>query len=152
MKEIPISKIYEALSAVADERIEEKDQNTFLVTSSDHTKKYTVILNGKSASSNDNATYWQHYAGYPIIAVFLYRKEIPFDNTLLRYFRNIPWKKLNTENKNDYDKSIEQAFHGLEEKTRKEIQEETTRIRLDFLALGIMVKGNRKSLVPASLH
>ena len=43
MKEIPISKIYEALSAIADKRVKKIDENQYLVISSDKSKAYTVI-------------------------------------------------------------------------------------------------------------
>ena len=79
MKEIPISKIYEALSAIADKRVKKIDENQYLVISSDKSKAYTVILDGKIASSNDNATYWQHYAGYPILACYLYEGKLDDD-------------------------------------------------------------------------
>lgn len=42
-KIIPISKACEALSALADKRIEKISDSRFLVTSSDFSKKYTVI-------------------------------------------------------------------------------------------------------------
>lgn len=66
MKRTKEAKIYEALSAIIDKRVVEIDKNTYHVLSSDHSKYYTVINEGDLYTSNDNATYWQHYAGYPI--------------------------------------------------------------------------------------
>ena len=45
------------------------------VVSSDGTKKYRVEISadGREISSNDNASYWQGYLGYPAIAVLMAR-------------------------------------------------------------------------------
>lgn len=66
----PISKVYEALSAVADGRVSLEETEAY-VTSSDYSKIYTVRFDETTYSSNDRATSWQHYAGYPIIAVLI---------------------------------------------------------------------------------
>ncbi len=151
MKEIPISKIYEALSAIADKRVKKIDENQYLVISSDKSKAYTVILDGKIASSNDNATYWQHYAGYPILACYLYEGKLDYDKKLLSYFENISWKKLNVENKNNYDKSIEQAFKTVDKETMKRIEMETNHILKTFMTYDLTIKGNRKKQINNSL-
>ena len=65
-KNPPLSKIYEALSAVADQRIDIQADRAY-VLSSDHAKRYTVKFLENGYSSNDNATLWQHYPGYPIL-------------------------------------------------------------------------------------
>jgi hypothetical protein len=100
-----------------------------------------------SYSSNDNATVWQHYAGYPIIAVLFYEKRIPFDPSLLGYFKAIPWKVLNTKYKNNYDLSIQEAFQSLDEPTRQALQTETERLKKAVEDLPLTIKGNRKPLV-----
>jgi|LAHS01.1.fsa_nt_gb hypothetical protein len=150
MKEIPISKVDEALSALADSRISQVDESTWKVVSSDHSKAYTVIQEQDTYSSNDNATVWQHYAGYPIIAVLFYEKRIPFDPSLLGYFKAIPWKVLNTKYKNNYDLSIQEAFQSLDEPTRQAIQAETERLKKAVESLPLTIKGNRKPLVALS--
>ena len=66
----PIEKIYEAYSAIADNRIA-LHENYAAVLSSDKSKEYTVGWNGNVYTSDDNATYWQGYAGYPVIAVLM---------------------------------------------------------------------------------
>lgn len=150
MKEIPISKIYEALSAIADKRVRKIDETHYHVTSSDKAKTYTVVLEGKTASSNDNATYWQHYAGYPIIACYLYEGKLAYDKKVLPHLANIPWKKLNTENKNHYDKSIQQAFKTLDEETAEEIRKEAEEIQNAFMTFDLTIKGNRIKLIENS--
>jgi hypothetical protein len=146
-KIIPISKACEALSALADKRIEKISDSRFLVTSSDFFKKYTVIKEKDSFSSNDNATFWQHYAGYPIIAVLLLEKELTFDDKWLPYFKGINWKKLNTDHHNKYDESIAEAFKNLNENDRNSLLKECQKILDDLQALNLNIKGNRQKLI-----
>ena len=78
----PIAKVYEAWSAVADGRVKlHPDERRATVTSSNGEKEYTVSWDedGAAYSSNDNATYWQGYAGYPVIAVLMEQGALPLD-------------------------------------------------------------------------
>ena len=56
-KPTPIAKVYEALSAVADQRVTfpTEEPGEALVVSSDHSKQYTVRFGDGFYSSNDNA-------------------------------------------------------------------------------------------------
>jgi len=76
----PIEKNYEVYSAVADGRIV-FDVESAKVCSSDYSKEYLVEWKDGVYSSNDNASYWQGYPGYPIIVMQLMLK-------LLRCMRN----------------------------------------------------------------
>ena len=80
----PIAKVYEALSAVADGRVKLTGETTAEVLSSERDKTYTVKWSGgeRSITSNDNATRWQGYIGYPIIAVLLETGRIPYDRAM----------------------------------------------------------------------
>src|SRR5271156_4892647 len=75
----PPIKVYEALGAIGDGRIRALDSgaapNGWEVVSSDGTKTYRVDISadGREISSNDNASYWQGYLGYPAIAVLMAR-------------------------------------------------------------------------------
>ncbi|WEV42530.1 hypothetical protein OZX57_03645 [Bifidobacterium sp. ESL0682] len=151
-KPTPIAKIYEALSAVADGRVELRgSESKAIVTSSARTKRYTVMISGGLYTSNDNATYWQHYAGYPIIAVLIKqgRISLPLDSQLLlEHFRNVNWKQLNTDNKNHYDKAVSQFLsstgHAAEiEKLVRNVYEQAN-------SLPFAVKGNRKPIIKMS--
>ena len=142
-----ISKVYEAYTALADNRIEKIDDSLYLVTSSDNTKKYTIKRGENLFSSNDNATLWQHYAGYPILAVRRYENRIPYSKDILPLRKNICWKKENTKFKNDYDKAIEAVLsdHTLEDKERiKKAVEETVK---GIETKEYVVKGNRAKLI-----
>ena len=77
----PIEKIHEAYSAIVDGRVNLQD-GIAKVLSSDRKKEYTVTWEENVYSSNDNATYWQGYAGYPIIAVLLLTGKLPFNQVV----------------------------------------------------------------------
>lgn len=111
-KTTPREKIHEALSAVADERVIMSD-NSAEVYSSDKNKKYVVDWNDNTYSSNDNATFWQGYAGYPIIAILIIQGKIKYDDNINKYFKNINWKQLNKQYKNDYSKAVEYIYEEL---------------------------------------
>lgn len=146
-KGIPVSKVLEAFTAVVDKRVMKVDDHTFFVTSSDNSKQYTVKVDGNSYSSNDNATYWQHYAGYPIIAVLIFTGKIPLEYTDLRVFSGIPWKKLNTDNRNKYDLSIKSAFANLDSSKVAEIIASAQRTIKDLENIGLNIKGNREKII-----
>jgi hypothetical protein len=100
----PIEKIYEAYSAVADDRV-----NMFssyaTVSSSDRKKEYSVEWEADVYSSDDNASYWQGYMGYPVIAVLMLQGRVDYDKDVPAYFKGLNWKELNAEYKNQYDKA-----------------------------------------------
>ena len=98
----PIEKAYEAYSAIADGRVEMHDGYA-LVASSDGVKTYEVAWEGDVYSSNDNATYWQGYAGYPVLAVLILQGRLPKPtNACLADLAGIPWNALNAAHKRDY--------------------------------------------------
>ncbi len=113
MKKLPpIEKIYEAYSAIADGRVS-MHEHFAEVTSSDRTKDYIVTFSNNTYSSNDNGSYWQSYAGYPIIAVLMLQGKLPYDPQTASLFRNINWKKLNTQYKNRYADAVKEIFRDL---------------------------------------
>lgn len=115
MKMPPKSKIYEAFSVLADARIDIKE-HTAKVKSSNNKKEYTIQWNDKEISSDDNATFWQKYPGYPIIAVWLKTELISYDNRIINYFKGIKWNELNKKNKRDYNESVNEVLNALVEK------------------------------------
>jgi len=108
----PLEKIYEAFSAIADGRVKIADGRA-AVTSSDNKKEYTVGWNENVCSSNDNASYWQGYMGYPLIAVLMIQGRLKYDETVTGCFKGINWKKLNADNRNDYAKAAGVVFKTL---------------------------------------
>ena len=97
----PIEKILEAYTAIADGHVKlENDQA--LVTSSNETKTYTVTFHDNTYTSNDNASYWQGYLGYPGIVVLMLQGKLPYDKELAQQFAGVDWNKINQEYKRNY--------------------------------------------------
>lgn len=104
----PIEKIYEAYSAIADSRVSFLESGSAaVVASSDGEKEYTVTWKDGVYTSNDNATYWQGYPGYPVIAVLLLQGKLTLDREIAGLFAGINWAELNKENKRDYAKAVD---------------------------------------------
>ena len=82
----PLAKVYEALGAIGDGRVRIEDTHHASVTSSDGAKVYTVetSADGTEISSNDNASFWQGYLGYPAIAMLIVRGLIDADQNAIR--------------------------------------------------------------------
>ena len=126
MKKLPpLAKIYEAWSAVADGRVASEDFDAptgrAKVASSDGTKRYTVSWSADGAgaaaySSNDNATYWQGYAGYPLIAVLMEQGKLTLERNVAEQFKRVNWTDLNKRCKRDYERAVEAviAERGLD--------------------------------------
>lgn len=105
----PIEKVYEALSAVADGRVTLRpDERQATVASSNGAKTYTVAWSedGSTYSSNDNATYWQGYAGYPVIAVLMEQGRLPLDRAVADGFAHVNWTELNERCRRDYARAV----------------------------------------------
>lgn len=98
-KDPPALKIFEALGALADGRVREDGPHAATVTSSDGAKRYTVAWDPatRTIASNDNASFWQGYPGYPALAFLMLRGELPFDRELAARLAGIEWKKLNAK-------------------------------------------------------
>lgn len=109
-KKPPLIKVYEAFGAIADGRIKLHDDDNASVASSDGSKEYqvTVARRGREVSSNDNASYWQGYLGYPAIAVLIARGIIPIPREAMIPLGGIEWNVLNRQFKN-YLKTIAEA-------------------------------------------
>lgn len=134
MKMPPKAKIYEAFSAIADKRITISN-NEATIKSSDFKKTYQIKWQNNKISSTDNATFWQGYPGYPIIAVWLTLKIIDYDKTIINYFKNINWHELNNKYKKDYNKAVEEVLANIDKKAEiiKEVDNIYAQIsRLNF--------------------
>ena len=104
----PPIKVYEAMGAIGDGRVRLEDEHRALVTSSEGDKTYEVELSddARAISSNDSASYWQGYLGYPAIAVLLMRGLYRPPANVIDALSGIPWKEINRRFKNDYDKTL----------------------------------------------
>jgi len=124
----PIAKVYEALSAVADGRVKVMGETTAEVLSSERDKTYTVkwSADGRSITSNDNATRWQGYIGYPIIAVLLRTGRIPYDPAAAAALAAAPWHALNNQFKRNYDAAVDHVLSGVSDSDA--VRQEAARI------------------------
>lgn len=111
MKKIPpIEKVYEAWTALADKRVKlHLDEGYADVSSSDGEKHYVVRFADDKYSSDDNATYWQGYPGYPVIAVMMLRGQLPYNEKEASLWKGINWNQLNKKYKNNYAKAVEEV-------------------------------------------
>ena len=134
----PSIKVYEALGAVADGRVQVYDTNAEVFSSDKH-KKYTVIfdLPKKSISANDNGSYWQKYLGYPSIAVLMIRNIIPYDAKIAEALKDIPWRQWNDEFHQDYSKTIERVHQQLEKQGI-----ETSKVRVTIESIMTFLREN----------
>ena len=137
----PKAKIYEALSAVADQRVTITGPTAAQVQSSSHDKIYGVKWSDdiSEITSNDNASYWQGYIGYPIIAVLLKIGKLSFNIHISELLAGVPWKVVNNKFKRDYDKAINHVLDQIEEKggNRTEIGQEVEKIYEQLSTLGL---------------
>ncbi len=104
----PRAKVFEAFTAVADGRVRLTGHGSATVTSSGGDKTYDVEWSddGRTVTANDNASYWQGYLGYPIIAVLLARGEIHADETAVTAVAGVPWHDLNKQYRRDYEAAV----------------------------------------------
>lgn len=93
----PRIKVLEALGSIADNRIRKIDDRHYEVVSSDGTRKYRVYVDLEIGRvySDDNGTKLKGYVGYPIIAILMLNKRLPYNEKIANALKGIPWKKLN---------------------------------------------------------
>lgn len=139
----PIEKVYEAYSAIADERVTlTGDRNEAKVTSSNGTKTYTVTWADNAYTSNDNASYWQGYAGYPIIAVLMLQGRLTLDREAAALFAGVDWTELNKRHKRDYAAAVAEvvAERGYD---AAKMETAASRVQEELRRLDITVKRGR---------
>lgn len=113
----PIAKVYEALGAIGDGRVHIVDASHASVTSSDGSRTYHVEIStdGREISSDDNASYWQGYLGYPAIAVMIARGLFHPRPDVLKALSGIPWKEWNRRFRNDYERTLAEVMRRAED-------------------------------------
>lgn len=111
--EVPIEKVYEAWSAIADSRIEidpdsDVNKGNARVLSSSGEKKYKVTWRdrGHIFTSDDNATFWRGYPGYSVIAVLMILERIPLDEDIASKFAGINWNEINRRHRGKYAEAL----------------------------------------------
>ena len=104
-------------------------------------KTYQVEWQDNLYSSTDNATYWQGYAGYPIIGILIMNGKLQVDNYIVNHFSDVNWNELNKKYKRDYRKALLEVF-AVKELTQEEIhviEEKTAQVYEQLKSLDIQI-------------
>lgn len=125
----PKEKIYEALGALADGRVE-IDENSAKVYSSSRNKFYIVNYDPgtQSIMANDNASYYREYLGYPAIAFLMVIGELTYEPKVAELLKGVLWKDLNETYKHDFEETIEHVYRERTTHERRLIEEEVRNI------------------------
>lgn len=110
----PIEKIHEAYSAIADGRVRITGGEEAHIRSSGGEKEYTVTWDGSAYSSDDSASYWQGYPGYPVIAVLMLQGKLSLDHKIAALFSGVNWSVLNTKYRRNYAKAAAEVLAVIE--------------------------------------
>ncbi len=121
-KDPSVTKIYEALGAVADGRIEVSN-NTGICYSSSGNKHYDITFDPDSNSimSNDNTSYWTGELGYPAVAFLLKIALLEYREELANLLQGIAWKDINQKFKNNFEAALEYILQDMELSKREEL-------------------------------
>lgn len=111
----PIEKIHEAYSAIEDGRVEITGKTEAHIRSSGGEKEYTVQWDGNTYYSNDSASYWQGYPGYPVIAVLMLQGKLSLDKEIAALFSGVNWSELNKKYRRNYAKSAAEVLSSIRE-------------------------------------
>lgn len=138
----PISKIYEALGAVVDDRLEISGATAKCYSSSGN-KFYDISYDAEQNAImvNDNGSYWRGYLGYPAVAFLLQTSVLEYNKELAIYFKGITWKDLNQEFKNDFNKTVEFVLKDVDSGKKAEIEAYAARLLNDIEGLKLSKLG-----------
>ncbi len=149
----PSAKVFEAFTAVADGRVRLTGPGSATVTSSGGDRTYDVEWSddGRTVTANDNASYWQGYTGYPIVAVLLALGRLHADETAVGALAGVPWHSLNRQYRRDYDAAVahvldELRAHGGDPSL---VEREVVAVLDQLAALGLQ-RGGRSRRPPAA--
>ncbi|HEX7651537.1 MAG TPA: hypothetical protein VF439_02360 [Candidatus Paceibacterota bacterium] len=142
----PDIKIYEALGAVADGRVE-ADGNAAKVYSSSGNKYYDVAYDAAEGAimANDNGSYWKGYLGYPAIAYLMSTGVLPYDESLGALMKGVAWKDINTKFKNDFDKTLAFILKDIPADARTALSAQVADVQRGIRRLDLNLLGKRKT-------
>lgn len=147
-KQPPIPKIYEALGAVADGRIEiEGDCGKCYSSSGNKYYEVTYDPDANAIMANDNASYWNGYLGYPAIAFLLKKGVLEYLDEMGECMKGIAWKDINQKFKNDFDKALTFILDNLDTEKRSTLEAYVEKLWHDIAALKLKSLG-KKALPP----
>lgn len=148
-KKPSITKIYEAIGAMADERVEVSG-NGARVYSSTRNKFYTVTYDSTTHQimSNDNTSYWKNELGYPAIAYLMSIKQLPYEENVGNILTGIAWKDINQQFKNDFEKALEFVLSSKTDSERKSLEDLAISIHSKLSKMDLTFLG-KKTLPPS---
>jgi hypothetical protein len=143
-KNPPIIKIYEALGAVADGRVEISN-NTAKVYSSSRNKFYDVNYSSeeKTIMTNDNGSYWKGYLGYPAIAFLMKIGTLSYDEKIANLLKDIAWKDINQKFKNDFDKTLDYILSSKSYEEKEALKNFADKVSDEIKNLGLDYLGKK---------
>jgi len=139
-----VTKMYEALGAVADGRIE-VNGNIGKCYSSSGNKYYDITFDPDSRAimSNDNTSYWTGELGYPAVAFLIKSGVLEYKEDLAKLLRGIPWKEINRKFKNDFDVALEHILKDMELSNREELSKYTESLAEEIKKLNLKELGEK---------
>lgn len=146
----PKSKIFEALGAIGDGRLE-VFEHTAKAYSSSKNKFYTINYDetNNAIMCNDNNSYYQGYLGYPAIAFLLNIGKISFNPKSVDILKDVKWKDLNQklkkDGKNDPEGLVTFVKNGLLLKgvNIKALDEDINNILQQIIHLDLNILGDK---------
>lgn len=120
----PKIKVLEALGCISDERVK-VEGNFAIVLSSSRNKEYNVVFLPElnEISSNDNASFYIGYLGYPAIAFLMAKGILNYSPKLALALKGIKWKDINVKFKNDFEKTEQFVLKCLFEEKGMSVEE-----------------------------
>jgi hypothetical protein len=114
----PVEKVYEAITAVLDQRIliDLGKPNQGRCYSSSGNKYYDIEFDPQkeAITANDNSAYYVGILSYPMVAYLMVRGIVTFKPERLLALKGVVWKDINQKYKNDYAKAVEVVLNNLE--------------------------------------
>lgn len=137
-------KIYEAIGAVADGRVEVIG-NTAKVFSSSRNKFYEINYNPESSEimSNDNSSYWTGTLGYPAVAFLISIKVLSYSDQIGNILKGVAWKDINQKYNNNFEKALEFILSSKTDNERKELAELVSKVDKEIKSLKLSMLGPR---------
>lgn len=143
-KNPPIIKIYEALGAVADGRVEISG-GTAKIYSSSRNKFYDVNYDPakKAIMTNDNGSYWKGYLGYPAIAFLMKTGVLSYDEAVASLLKDIAWKDINQKFKNDFEKTLNYILSSKPDEEKENLKKLIDKISDEIKNLNLSYLGKK---------
>jgi len=150
----PMIKIYEALGAVADGRVEiipmaevkPPPWEGAKVWSSSRNKFYEITYDPaeNAIMANDNGSYWKGYLGYPAIAYLMIIGTLSYEDEIGELLKGIAWKDINTKFKNDFDKVVAEILASKSKEDREKIESFVEKVAKEISELKLRHLGKKK--------